>query len=265
MEVNVVRVFEDKDFLRVKELCNNHADWDLVYEKKQNQVWTKGIADSDFLMIKARSVFPDVPADVAYDVLHDPAYRPKWDKFMISSKDIGIINPNNDICYYALGAYPPIRSRDFVMQRSWLDIGDEKYICGHSVCHDDFPPLKGYIRGTVYLTAYFVQALSDKSCQVTYVTHSDPKGKLPVWLINRVTKVVAPKALKKLHKACLNYPSWKNKHDAQWKPWIHPHQLQNMPRINLSQCQYRNYEQVIVDESNIKSSEIKEKDSDNED
>ena len=76
------------------------------------------------------------------------------------------------------------------MQRSWLDIGDEKYICGHSVCHDvslkpisllfmffqDFPPLKGYIRGTVYLTAYFVQALTDKSCQVTYVTHSDPKG-----------------------------------------------------------------------------------------
>lgn len=50
-------------------------------------------------------------------------------------------------------------------------------------------------------------------------------GKLPVWLINRVTKVVAPKALKKLHKACLNYPAWKNKHDAQWKPWIYPHQL----------------------------------------
>ena len=38
-----------------------------------------------------------------------------------------------------------------------------------------------------------------------------------------------------------------------------------MPRINLSQCQYKDYEQVIVDESNIVSSEIKEKDSDNED
>ena len=59
MEVNVVRVFEDKDFLRVKELCDNHADWDLVYEKKQNQVWTKGIADSDFLMIKVTAYLID--------------------------------------------------------------------------------------------------------------------------------------------------------------------------------------------------------------
>lgn len=50
-------------------------------------------------------------------------------------------------------------------------------------------------------------------------------GKLPTWLINRVTKVVAPKALKKLHKASINYPTWKNKHNPNWKPWIFPDQL----------------------------------------
>uniref|UniRef100_A0AC34GXN6 START domain-containing protein n=1 Tax=Panagrolaimus sp. ES5 TaxID=591445 RepID=A0AC34GXN6_9BILA len=264
MEVNVVKIFEDEDYRKVKTLCDDHEGWNLVYEKKHNRVWTKPADEGDLLMFKARTVFSDVSADIAYDVLHDPQYRTKWDKYMINTTDIGILNPNNDICYYSLGAFPPIRSRDFVMQRSWLDTGSEKYICGHSVCHDDFPPTKNFIRGTIYLTAYFVKALGPNACEITYLTHSDPKGKLPTWLINRVTKVVAPKALKKLHKASINYPLWKNKHDPNWKPWLYPDQLLNAPRIDQSHCRPRSdYAQPIVDESNIKASDVKE--SDNED
>lgn len=40
----------------------------------------------------------------------------------------------------------------------------------------DYPPQKGYIRGTIHLTAYFVRAINNNSCEITYVTHSDPKG-----------------------------------------------------------------------------------------
>ncbi|PIO56850.1 hypothetical protein TELCIR_21749, partial [Teladorsagia circumcincta] len=47
-------------------------------------------------------------------------------------------------------AMPPVRGRDFVMQRSWLDTGDEKMICGHSVCHQDYPPVKGSSEERLY-------------------------------------------------------------------------------------------------------------------
>lgn len=48
-----------------------------------------------------RSIFSDITAEVAYDVLQDTDFRKKWDKYMISTIPIGYINPNNDICYYS--------------------------------------------------------------------------------------------------------------------------------------------------------------------
>ena len=50
------------------------------------------------------------------------------------------------------------------------------------------------MRGLAYLTAYLIRPLANQSgCRMSYVTHSDPKGKLPGWLINRITHTVCPK------------------------------------------------------------------------
>ncbi|EFO13184.1 hypothetical protein LOAG_15346, partial [Loa loa] len=80
----------------------------------------------------ANAILADVKASTIYDVLHDSQYRPKWDKYHVATIDIGLINPNNDICYYAVGGMSPLQVRDFVLQRSWLDTGMKKYICSHS-------------------------------------------------------------------------------------------------------------------------------------
>ncbi|KAI1721056.1 START domain-containing protein [Ditylenchus destructor] len=252
MQVNVVKPLEDGDFRYARTLCDVHDQWQLVYEKKATRVWTKPMSDSNLHMIKARSEFSDVSAETAYDVLQDSDYRHKWDKYMLSTIPVGYLNPNNDICYYSLGSIPPFRSRDFVMQRSWLDTGREKFIVGHSVWHDKFPPNKTHIRGTIHLTVYFVRALNSGGCQLSYVTFSDPRGKLPSWFINRLTKLIAPKLFKKLHKACLNYPDWKRSHRPNWKPWLYPEIQPDYPKIDLGQCRPPSgLEQPIVDETEV--------------
>ena len=47
------------------------------------------------------------------------------------------------------------------------------------------------------------------------------EGKIPAWLLNRLTTIIAPKLLKKLHKCCLKYATWKdrNGHGNARPPW----------------------------------------------
>ncbi|CAJ0578665.1 unnamed protein product, partial [Mesorhabditis spiculigera] len=227
MRVNVARIFEDTDYAKIRTLCEGNEGWTQVYHKNGTHVWVQP-NDGDFHVIRARTVMPDVSAATMYDVLHDPEYRSNWDKHMCASKEIGILNPNNDLCYYAVSSVPPIRPRDFVMQRSWLDTGDEKLICSHSVCHDEYPPQKGYIRATIFKAGYRI-AKHGNGCEVTYVTHSDPKA----------------------------YPAWKKEHRPHWKPWIFPEQMIEFRRISPSECLPREYDQEVVDESRLDEKQAK--------
>ena len=54
-----------------------------------------------------------------------------------------------------------------------------------------------------------------KGCEVGYVTHTNPRGKIPTWLTNKVTSYVAPRMLRKLHKACIQV------NNLQKSPFIH--------------------------------------------
>ncbi|EYC23413.1 hypothetical protein Y032_0015g2638 [Ancylostoma ceylanicum] len=79
-------------------------------------------------------------------------------------------------------------------------------------------------------------------------------GKLPTWLVNRLTRVIAPKVIKRLHKACLAYPEWKEENHPNLKPWIYAEQQMDFPRVDLSKCQPQEYEQEIIDESRARPS-----------
>ncbi|WKY02496.1 hypothetical protein Q1695_016066 [Nippostrongylus brasiliensis] len=228
MRVNVARVWEDADYVKVKNMCDSNQGWNEVYKKKHVSVSIQSVPCSNYQMIKAEAKFTDVSANTVYDVLHDNTYRSHWDRHMAAQCFIGLINPNNDVGYYALAAMPPIKGRDF-----------------------DYPPMKGYVRGTALLSAYLIRPLDDEGCRIIYLSHSDPKGKLPTWLVNRLTRVIAPKVIKRLHKACMNYPSWKAENQPGFKPWIYPEQQMDFPRVDLTKCQPQEYEQEIIDESSV--------------
>lgn len=148
----------------------------------------------------------------------------------------------------------PMKNRDFVLQSSWLQTKGESIIINHSVQHQKYPPRKGFVRAVSYLTgkflSWFLGILSffkndvsflgflikpingQRGCEVGYVTHTNPRGKIPTWLTNKVTSYVAPRMLRKLHKACIHYPQWKQQNRPNVKYWLNPEQMTS-PRIHL--------------------------------
>ncbi|CAB3362284.1 Hypothetical predicted protein [Cloeon dipterum] len=193
MELGLIKIAEDSDFQHFRRIIDNHDDWELNYARDDTKVWTKCVPGIDFKMVKLVTVFDDVSPNVMYDVLHDPEYRRVWDKHMIEAHDIGYLNPNNDIGYYAMSCPVPLKNRDFVLQRSWLDMGTEQIIMNHSVNHKDYSEKPNYVRGISYITGYLIRPKGNSGCFVGYASQTDPKGTLPSWMVNKVTTIFAPK------------------------------------------------------------------------
>ncbi|CAG0898092.1 unnamed protein product [Darwinula stevensoni] len=76
-------------------------DWRLDYSTQNLQVWTKASPFTHWNMIKLKASFPDIDASVMFDVLLDPEYRKVWDRHVVISEDIGYLDANNDVGYYA--------------------------------------------------------------------------------------------------------------------------------------------------------------------
>ncbi|GAB6031829.1 hypothetical protein CHUAL_010231 [Chamberlinius hualienensis] len=229
MQVGEVRIAEDKDFDKLKLYIDCNDGWRVDYKRATLKVWARNTKATAYKMIKVKSIFNDVKPSLLYDVLHDPEYRKVWDMYMIDSYDIGHLNVNNDVGYYSVRSPSTFKNRDFVLQRSWLDTGNEYMIINHSVFHESAPPKKGFIRAISYLTGFLIRP-SGNGCEMGYVTQCDPKGLLPSWLVNKVIQVSIPTLVKQIYKACLSYETWKEKHNPGWKPWIFPDQITS-PRI----------------------------------
>ncbi|XP_030755427.1 START domain-containing protein 10-like isoform X2 [Sitophilus oryzae] len=239
MEIGVVKIAEDSDFAMLKRLVDNHDSWRLEYENKPDQikVWSKTTSTSSFRMVKIHSVFNKISAETMFDVLHDPDYRKEWDEHMMASIDIGYLNPNNDVGYYALSCPSPLKNRDFVLQRSWLDMNDEKLILNHSVNHKDYGPRREFIRAVSYLTGFVVRRRNE-GCFLGYISQTDPRGKLPSWLVNKVTQKLAPNVVKQLKLAAEGYEMWKiRQKNPLLKPWINPEQILG-PKISIADVSY---------------------------
>jgi len=218
-DFGTIKIATNEDFDGFIKAGQTEENWNLCYQEGELKVWDQKSDASAVNIVKLYAVFPDLNPWVLYDVLHDPEYRAVWDENMIEGYNIEQLDANNDVGYYSAKAPATIANRDFVNQRSWRVQDDKEFvIMNHSVVHPKAPEKKGFVRANSIRTGYMVNA-KDAGCTLTYLTQTDPRGWIPTFLVNKVTKTFAPKIIDKLHNAAVKYTEWKNAHKPENKPW----------------------------------------------
>ncbi|XP_043086355.1 START domain-containing protein 10 [Puntigrus tetrazona] len=256
MSEEEVLIPDDRAFGRFKHECESEEDWTLTYNKNHILVWVQVLEEEKSLhRIKCRMQCKDIPAETMYDVLHDIEYRRKWDANVIETFDIGKLTVNADVGYYSWKCPKPLKNRDVITLRSWLPMGNDYIIMNYSVKHAKYPPKKDSCAAHFHPDTYTDPlTLSSPAAHTTYLAQVDPRGSLPKWVVNKSSQFLAPKAMKRISKACLRYPEWKQKHSPGFKPWLFPEQnpLSSIPLSELSIQHAESLENI--DESSLSES-----------
>jgi len=223
----------DEEFQKVLDVVENDDGFTVASDdqKKHLKVLTKPAPDTPIAAIKVMTYYEDLEPEVVYDVLHDHYFRRTWDDHMIEGSIIEQVDPSNEVGYYSCKMPFPIANRDYCNHRAWKIFPDRKVwlIFNKSVLHPDCPVEPKFVRGWSFYSAYYIQKREEGGCFVKYYTHNDPRGWLPTFAINLVSKNVAPSLLGQLHDNALKYPEWKKKNHSDWKPWLTGYDVNEEP------------------------------------
>ena len=79
----------------------------------------------------------------------------------------------------------PITPRHFVFLQMKIDIDDKTYIISRSIEHKNvLREDDSYVRGIIYMSVYEYKYIDCNKTLINQITHIDPKGYLPVWLVD---------------------------------------------------------------------------------
>ncbi|KAM3181008.1 hypothetical protein ACTXT7_015188 [Hymenolepis weldensis] len=234
--VGEVNIPTQEDFEYFVNLAKDEKGWSKSYTSKSKSLpitaFTRVIEGNDIRAVKIESFFKGVSAGNVYESLQDPEYRRTWDDAMKEGSRICYVSSNSEIGYYRLKSPFGLKDRDFVNQRSWYTDGNVYIIMNHSVVHKQKPQVEGVVRGISCITGYLIKPSGTESCEFIYISHSDPRGKIPTWVVNATVKKFAPLLTKRLYEAACGYSAWKATHNPDLKPWCNFAQLQAFPKLN---------------------------------
>uniref|UniRef100_H2ZF71 START domain-containing protein 10 n=1 Tax=Ciona savignyi TaxID=51511 RepID=H2ZF71_CIOSA len=254
-EDDLVLPADDNSFQDFKSMVEEKEGWEVIFNKKNVCVSTRAQTNSNIKLLKAVTSFNDVSAATLFDVIHDTEYRRKWDHDMIEMKEICKLCVNNTVSYYAVKCPTPVKPRDVLFLCSWIaypNMRDPKeyLMINKSVSHTDYPPKSNMVRAISLVTGYLIRPTGPNSADFLYLTHFDPRGSLPKWVVNKVAEFFTPKVIHRIHKAARKYGAWKKKNGSNYKPWLWPEQCK-LPMAKPGKLSARVDQVAVIDETGL--------------
>jgi len=119
-------------------------------------------------------------------VLTDLTLVPDWIPVIGEAQLLQPTDPNGVSINYMLTKFPwPIRNRDAVVETVILYNADADTVTMESLGVEGFVEEKdGVLRTPTTYTRWEIFPLGDGELHVEIITHSDPMGRIPKWLVN---------------------------------------------------------------------------------
>eukprot|EP00339_Tiarina_fusa_P015843 CAMPEP_0117023768 /NCGR_PEP_ID=MMETSP0472-20121206/17710_1 /TAXON_ID=693140 ORGANISM="Tiarina fusus, Strain LIS" /NCGR_SAMPLE_ID=MMETSP0472 /ASSEMBLY_ACC=CAM_ASM_000603 /LENGTH=205 /DNA_ID=CAMNT_0004729991 /DNA_START=70 /DNA_END=687 /DNA_ORIENTATION=- len=173
----------------LQKLCTSDDDWTFVNEKKEVKIHLRHVEESAVVMLRGVTTIPCTPDDIL-KCTEDLESRKSWDELFIEGNVVRELDDAHQIIHFKFKSPSMmVTNRDFVMARAVKRNDDGVILSNHvSVVVDDCPDAKGFVRGDVFASGYWIKPNGDGTSTVAYVVQIDPKGWIPTAIVNVVAK-----------------------------------------------------------------------------
>ena len=157
-------------------------EWQLALGQEQAKVYTKQVAGSPYLKVKAE-MYLDADLDRVVAQLGDGDECVKWRKMCKSNRVVEQISIDERIVYTVLDLPWPLSDRDVVNRVTMIRNAKTGSVIVRMVSDSKVPPNDKYVRA-VSSGRIEITPVSANNTQLTFITHVDLGGDLPAGRIN---------------------------------------------------------------------------------
>ena len=164
-------------------------DWQEIYTKDEVIVSRMELEGTRFYAFKGETVY-DAPATKVMHVLLDNEHRTEWVDMLYEATELEKSGPFDYVLYQAFDLPLTFADRDYVYRGVAKRISDsvvELHIA--SVEHPSKPEAESVgVRAELVNTLYRLTDEEGGKTRVEVEVQTDPKGWMPIWLVNLVQK-----------------------------------------------------------------------------
>lgn len=173
-------------------------EWQEVRNSEGIQIYTAKAVDTPIIKVKAVALI-DASLNRVLAILDDETQYPKWVPYLSEAKLLQTVSTTEKLVYNLFDAPWPASNRDFVYRVvvSSQTENTLSYVM-QSEPNSLMPEQKGVVRASLLESVYSLTSVSDNQTRVELVFHADPRGHLPIWVVNIVHRSFPYGAIKGL-------------------------------------------------------------------
>jgi hypothetical protein len=178
------------------------SNWESVGTHEGMELFRKEIPGSNVLAYRGVGIL-EVRLERLLSIITDTPRKPEWMNRIQSARVLRVSGPRESIEYIHVNCPWPVTDRDFVY-RTWVEIvKEQRKVIVHFESINDLlkPAMQGMVRAIVHFGTFTLTPEDGgRRTRVEAVTHTDPMGAIPKWIVNLYQRKWAQEALEGLLK-----------------------------------------------------------------